>query len=258
MWIQATGTGAWAPPIAPTYIAFELDMSPDTGANYSLEACIDFYVTIAGTVNIGFSYGGDAGAMNYWLNSYVTPFAAVTANGWYTIANTSYLAGNGTTDPAFNLMEVLDHNNNLIGYFVRPQGVNGVNLASMAGPGSQLHQTDQCLVAYWQQGFAGNNLAIADIGWYLGSPNDAQRPVITNAYNAPGATHGVAYNYQITATQSPTSYSAQFPVGLSGLSINTATGAITGTPATAGTYQFVIAAANGKGADAALINLVVA
>jgi len=87
MYIPATGPYAWQPPVASQYIAWELDMSPDTGNDYSLETCIDAYITVPGTIYIGFSYGGDATAMNTWLNSYVTPFATITSNDWYTITN---------------------------------------------------------------------------------------------------------------------------------------------------------------------------
>jgi hypothetical protein len=53
------------------------------------------------------------------------------------------------------------------------------------------------------------------------------------------------------------SFSAQFQSGISTLSINSSTGAITGTPATPGTYYFVGMAQNEWGADAQLFQLVV-
>lgn len=70
-------------------------------------------------------------------------------------------------------------------------------------------------------------------------------PVITSSLTH-SATYGVATTYNITASNSPTSYSA---TGLpTGLSVNTSTGAITGTPsAVPGTYNVTIGAANGGG-----------
>ena len=76
-------------------------------------------------------------------------------------------------------------------------------------------------------------------------------PTITSALTAnclptiPGCT------YQITATNSPTSFSAS---GLpTGLSINTSTGSITGTPTTAGTYSVSLGASNGAGTGTATL-----
>lgn len=58
----------------------------------------------------------------------------------------------------------------------------------------------------------------------------------------------VAFNYQITASNTPTSYGASgLPVGLS---INTATGAITGTPTVGGIFTATLTASNGNGASA--------
>lgn len=72
-------------------------------------------------------------------------------------------------------------------------------------------------------------------------------PIITSSLTASGAT-GVAFSgYTITATNSPTSYNA---TGLPpGLSINTSTGAITGTPTTNGTYNVSISATNATATD---------
>ena len=69
-------------------------------------------------------------------------------------------------------------------------------------------------------------------------------PVITSPGTATG-TVGVAFSYQITATNNPTSYGASsLPPGLT---VNTATGLISGTPTTAGTYPVTITATNSRG-----------
>ena len=59
-------------------------------------------------------------------------------------------------------------------------------------------------------------------------------PVITSATSASGIA-GSAFSYQITASNSPTSYGA---TGLPpGLTVNTSTGLISGTPASGGTLH---------------------
>ncbi|MGH8047878.1 MAG: discoidin domain-containing protein, partial [Chthoniobacterales bacterium] len=80
----------------------------------------------------------------------------------------------------------------------------------------------------------------------FGTPAGAA-PVITSSLTASG-TAGTAFSYQIMATNSPTSFSA--PSLPAGLSINTATGLISGTPTTAAaSTNYAITATNGSGSD---------
>jgi|GEM_PF-1149024 len=89
---------------------------------------------------------------------------------------------------------------------------------------------------------------------YITDPNTP--PVLTSLPFTSG-TVGGALTYQITATNTPTSYSA---TGLpSGLSINTATGAITGTPnaGTQGSYDVTMGATNAAGTSTADLMLTI-
>src|SRR5204863_311449 len=75
-------------------------------------------------------------------------------------------------------------------------------------------------------------------------PPSPTPPAITSATSASG-TAGSAFSYQISATNSPTSYGASGLPG--GLSVNTATGLISGTPTAAGTSSVVLSATNSAG-----------
>ena len=79
-------------------------------------------------------------------------------------------------------------------------------------------------------------------------------PVITSRNTASG-TVGIAFSYQITATNNPTSYGAAPLPG--GLSVNTATGLISGTPTTPGTTQVTLSATNAAGTGTEILTLTI-
>ncbi|MGB9067210.1 MAG: putative Ig domain-containing protein, partial [Candidatus Acidiferrales bacterium] len=84
--------------------------------------------------------------------------------------------------------------------------------------------------------------------------NAALAPVITSATTTSG-TVGITFSYQITATNSPTSYGA---TGLpAGLSVNTGTGLVSGTPTAAGTSTISLSATNAGGTGPATLILTV-
>lgn len=79
-------------------------------------------------------------------------------------------------------------------------------------------------------------------------------PVVTS--NSASGQVGTAFSYQITATNTPTSYGAS---GLpTGLSVNTGTGAITGTPTQSGSFSVSLSATNAGGTGTGTLTLVIA
>ncbi len=81
-------------------------------------------------------------------------------------------------------------------------------------------------------------------------------PIITNSPLTAGGTVGTAFSFAITASNSPTSYTAApLPAGLA---IAAATGIITGTPTTVGTTSVLLGATNSVGTGQATLTITVA
>jgi hypothetical protein len=79
-------------------------------------------------------------------------------------------------------------------------------------------------------------------------------PIITNAVMVAASTNS-PFSYQIGATNGPTSYDAFYlPPGIS---VNKATGAITGTPTQAGQYDTALEAINADGTNTAFVAFIV-
>jgi uncharacterized repeat protein (TIGR03803 family) len=86
------------------------------------------------------------------------------------------------------------------------------------------------------------------------SGGTSSTPTITSATTA-SVNVGASFTYNITATHSPTSYSAvSLPAGLL---FDSTSGAITGTPTLAGTYLVPISATNGSGTSSSVLTLTV-
>ena len=85
--------------------------------------------------------------------------------------------------------------------------------------------------------------------------NTQAAPVITSPTTASG-TVGSAFSYQITATNAPSSYGATGLPG--GLTVNSGTGLISGTPTTSGTTTVTLSATNGSGTGTAALTLTIA
>jgi hypothetical protein len=97
---------------------------------------------------------------------------------------------------------------------------------------------------------------IIDMNGYFAAPTGVVvAPVITSAASASGTT-GSSFSYQITATNSPASYSAtDLPAGLS---VNTSTGLISGTPTAGAVSTVTLGASNSAGTGNETLTLTVA
>ena len=165
-----------------------------------------------------------------------------------------------------------DHDANSINY-IGPDGfrtlapnsfsvfLNGVFVVTSTFNSSGTDNNNALLTGNSNLGRIGFNTSTANLGnWLIDNvvisdmpPGVVQpAPVITSALTANGRV-GNAFSYQITASNSPTSYAA---AGLpSGLTIDTATGIISGTPTSGGNSNITISATNAGGTGTATLAL---
>ena len=100
---------------------------------------------------------------------------------------------------------------------------------------------------------SSGNLFVADrINHRISRGAAMQAPTITSALTASG-TEGLAFNYTITAGNAPTSFNTSGSA--TGLTINTYTGLISGTPNVSGTFALGISASNIAGTGTATLTL---
>jgi len=77
-------------------------------------------------------------------------------------------------------------------------------------------------------------------------PNTAAAPVLTNA-SPPNGVQTVAYSYTFTASNNPSAWAVASGTIPAGLTFNTSTGVLSGTPSTAASYTFSVSATNSSG-----------
>lgn len=93
-----------------------------------------------------------------------------------------------------------------------------------------------------------------DLAFSVGAAAPPLAPVITSPSTA-SATVGSVFSYPITASNSPTSFNAtSLPAGLT---INTATGLISGIPASTGAFDVALTASNAEGTGSASLTLTI-
>jgi len=160
---------------------------------------------------------------------------------------TNTLAATGTYGAAFSYQIVATNNPTSFGASGLPGGLS-VNTTSglVSGTPTAVGTSNVTISAGNPIGTGTATLVLTVVA--------PQVPAITSASSVTGA-YGAAFSYQIFATDSPTSFGAS---GLpDGLSVNTATGVISGTATATGTTNATISATNISGTGSASLAIIV-
>jgi hypothetical protein len=228
------------------------DIETDTDMN-SVELGVKFSASTAGAVtgvrfwkdsiNIGTHTASLWTSTGQLLAS--TTFANETASGWQEVLFSQ------PVQIAAGVTYVASYHNNQCysdggAYFSNPLTQGPLTAPANAGVYAYSNS-----VIFPSNTYNGDNYWV-DVVFTASPPNGP--PAITSPSTASG-TVGAGFSYQITATNNPPSFNA---TGLpAGLSINTATGLISGTPTSAGSFSVALSATNVAGTGSATLALVI-
>jgi kexin len=203
--------------------------------------------TAAGTwtMKIADRVGGSAGTLT---SATLTLYGSNSASPTSPPAITSPLAAGGNVDSSFQYTITATHNPQTFSASGLPPGLSLSADGLISGIPSAAG-TFQVLLGATNALGTGTATLTLTIGPRLPTP-----PVITSAASAT-AVRDVPFSYQITATNMPASYAA---AGLpTGLSVNPATGTITGAPTVTGLFDVSLTATNADGSGSLALALTV-
>lgn len=229
-----------------SYLNFRLGARDTNGLSSTAAAFIDLRFLQAGTSNFKTQV---AGSTNTTLS--ISASAVNTVKIWYngTGAAWSYPEPTSGVSTTLNANTFVVYVNNVLGV----TSANGVTLptsvTTLASPATSSSNIGK--IAFLSSSANGADFSVDDIYAGDSAPVVTTPPVITSATTSTGF-QGVAYSYQIAADQPGlTSFALVSGTLPAGLTLNTATGVISGTPSETGTFNLTLTTTSANGTSAA-------
>ena len=199
----------------------------------------------AGTANTTVTFSTISSAKRAFLDNIIVTKSSLSVTA---PVISSSLAQSGTVGSAFNYQITASSSPISYGATGLPGGL-GINISTGVITGTPTSAgTSNVTISATNASGTGSATLVITVN------SSASAPVINSSLAQSGKVD-TAFSYQITASGSPTSFGAIFLP--QGLILNTTTGAISGTPAAAGTFNATISATNGSGTGTAQLVLTI-
>ena len=177
-----------------------------------------------------------------------TAHAAASGNTFAYPGTTPSVSANGTSN---GIVWAVENSSPAVLHAYDPGDLHEFYNSNQSGTRDQFGPGNKFITPMIANGkvYVGTTNSVAVFGILAVQP---PKPVITSAARATGVA-GKPFSYQITATNNPTSFSAsKLP---NGLTLNTSTGLISGTPVKQGTTTLTIGATNANGTGTATLTI---
>jgi PKD repeat protein len=175
-----------------------------------------------------------------------------TATGSASLAITTQPASHGASSGSTTTFSVAASGSSTVSYQWRKGGIN-ISTANASATTATLFLPNVQAADAATYDVAVTNLSGTILSDTVTLTVTTAAPVITNSSLSSAATVGTPFNFMITATNSPTTYSASpLPAGLT---FNPASGILSGTPTTVGTTVVSLGATNATGTATATLTI---
>ena len=268
----ATTAGQFSIVQNPVLISQVYGAGGNSGASYNADY-VELYNRGVTTVSLsGWSVQYASASKTSWATTALTgsilpgKYYLVKLSGGLTGAALPAADATGTTNLSASSGKVALRNTTVAFTTSSPVGLSGLQDfvgfgSANAYEGSAAAPSPSATTAIFRAGGGATDAGNNSTDFSAATPNprnsasgSLSAPVISSATTANGVV-SQAFSYQITASNSPTSFAAS---GLpTGLTVNTSTGIISGTPTAAGTSNATISATNSAGTGSAALTLTV-